>query len=138
MGNPWYSAISSSRKKEPVENTCPLIDTIIGIIEDCYLEFPREPFLKKQFDMSKPILEEIRTANSSLREWGGKNAEEADEFEEKFDDAEKKIDTLERRIAELEQTILEHEQIISERDERIEELETENESLDEIVRNHPG
>lgn len=151
MAYSWHQ-----RTTEPVGHTCPIVDGVIEIIqalpvadliewlqgiefEDNDDERPladqRDTFVEAlencDIDAATAKMEDLRAANAKLREWGGKNANEADEFEEKYEEEQKKNEALERRIAELEE-------IINSRDAQIEVLEADIESLEDTVRNHPG
>jgi hypothetical protein len=98
--------------KQPVGNTCPLIDSVISnntlILKKIRsLEDILPPDLMEQLNFiidycddiiidSDKNLEEIREANSTLRSWGVANGELAEEFENKSDKLESTISNLEK------------------------------------------
>ena len=66
------------RDNSPVNDTCPAIDTVIGIMED------------------------LREANAALRAWGNEQYNMVQDLESKVEDLEDKIKDLEGEIDELE------------------------------------
>jgi hypothetical protein len=96
-----------SRDNAPIGNTCPSIDAIIGTMEQAkdeavYIHNNAEgDFLDSaneiifQLEQAIKEMENIRDANSLLREWGNEQYERADEIQEKLDDALRDIEYLE-------------------------------------------
>lgn len=89
--------------EEPVGNTCPIIDSVIRDVNDIYnsIENPddsNERDLKNILDH----MEEIRSANSSLRSWGNDLIQERDDKQKTIDELEKKIGILEANYESLE------------------------------------
>lgn len=98
----------------PVPQTCPKIDNVISIITDIYRA--DEPITKGELQNIEKLMEEIRSANSTLREWGNEQYEIAEELEkdrnyyqdeyEKYQleasDLRQEIKELERELSELE------------------------------------
>jgi len=70
-----------SRDNSPVSETCPSIDKVISIMED------------------------IRDANSSLREWGNELYYELDEAKSTIRDLEREIDDLKAEVRALEEEL---------------------------------
>lgn len=85
--------------KEPVKNTCPIIDntistikSIIGQMSKCDEDMSTKAILKNISDWYNDlesigvgkncILEDLRDANSNLRSWGNEWMEEACKFEQ--------------------------------------------------------
>ena len=66
------------RSRAPIGHTCPDIDAAISMLED------------------------LRTDNSRLRDWGEAEESKVDELENQVSDLESKIQDLENRISELE------------------------------------
>ena len=96
--------------REPVGNTCGDIDSILNVIRSieklCALNGN-----EKANDLSSIIedvefelrgcdsmMEDLRSANSMLREWGNNEAQEVDRLEDELYGANRKIVELEQRI----------------------------------------
>jgi chromosome segregation ATPase len=115
-----------SRDNAPVGHTCNTINGAISLIESTIteakylLENPDEnpeaeaKEIIRHMEESKPILEEIRTANEQLRGWGNEQHERAD-------DAEAAIDALKSRVEELGQEVSNLESHIEELEEKYQE-----------------
>ena len=125
----------SIRRGEPVKNTCPDIDRIISTItaickqmESCNDEDEKDALLECISDWKSDLesigvgkwneLEDLRSANAALRDWGNEmynDAEslesERDEFERKYEDEKEKVSKLEDEIEDLKSKILEFERI---------------------------
>jgi len=88
----------------PIDNTCPKIDSVISFIKGIgwNLEDEDELLLSKESKAIIEVLEEIRTANSTLREWGNQEFQEKEYFEKERDEMEGKIKDLEKEIKSLE------------------------------------
>jgi hypothetical protein len=99
-----------SRDNAPINNTCPVIDNIIGLMESARNEAdyikanPEEDsteesgiILDELFDAIKGM-EDIRDANSELREWGNAEYERADNAESERDDAIREKEYLQEEI----------------------------------------
>lgn len=102
----------------PIRHTCPMIDEVINIImyPEWDLSDPDEEKLRDEFKEAIDIMEQIRTANSTLREWGNET------YIEKLD-LEKEIDWLEKRVAELEYEVRNYQDEIKSLENQLEELE---------------
>lgn len=101
--------------RAPVGNTCPDIDSIIEVLagvadrlrmisdkldsstleDECNDIFEQSGNLKTLFDGRNSALERLRSDNDSLRQWGNKETDRADE-------AEAEIRSLQNQINELE------------------------------------
>lgn len=80
-----------------VKNTCPSIDDIISFLND--LNFDNiDDFYKKDL---VDIMEEIRDANKSLREWGNQNYNEKEELQEEVDKLKDDVSDLEKELEDL-------------------------------------
>ena len=125
----------SRRRGEPVKNTCPDIDSIISTItaickqmESCNDEYEKDVLLQCIKDWKADLesigvgkwseLEELRSANAALRDWGNEmynDAEslesERDEFERKYEDEKEKVSKLEDEIEDLKSEISELERV---------------------------
>ena len=125
----------SIRRGEPVKNTCPGIDRIISTItaickqmESCNDEDEKDALLECISDWKSDLesigvgkwneLEDLRSANASLRDWGNEmynDAEslesERDEFERKYEDEKEKVSKLEDEIEDLKSEISELERV---------------------------
>ena len=108
-----------SRDNAPVGNTCPMIDSVIDIIRTALNE--AEWLLKNKNDeeaiMSEiedsatsilniqqaiDIMEDIRTANYELRDWGNDMHDEAESWCEKYNDVASDLEYANGKIQELE------------------------------------
>lgn len=83
----------------PIGHTCPKIDSIISTIHSLYMS--SEEMSKSQYTEFEKLMEEIRSANSTLREWGNEQYERADEMEKDYDYAQNKVSDLEQEIESL-------------------------------------
>lgn len=87
---------------EPVNNTCPDIDSILDTIKNHNSELCDQC---EKVDI-KSDMETLRTSNSLLRQWGShwvdKYKELDKEKDEEVSDLEKKIKELEYRVSDLE------------------------------------
>jgi|GEM_PF-2338118 len=108
--------------KAPISNTCPTINSIISKMESALndakyiLNHPEED----STDEAKLIIEEltdaisgmedIRTDNHTLREWGNEEYDRADYAEDERDDALRDKELLEDEVSELKSKIEELEE----------------------------
>lgn len=88
----------SQRTKEPVRPTCLLIDKIIRATNDLkselydYLDDDQKKNVNYYIDDIQYMIEEVRSANGSLRDWGAENAKEADELENELYELKQQIE----------------------------------------------
>lgn len=89
-----------------IPNTCPKIDEVISCIKTVTFDDTG------WYDETGIIgtLEDIRSANSSLREWGNEMFSEREEFEEKAEELERENDDLKEQLLEANKRILELEE----------------------------
>lgn len=123
--------MSRRRRGEPVKYTCPDIDRIISTItsickqmESCNDEDEKDALLVCISDWKSDLesigvghwseLEDLRSANAALRDWGKEmysDAEslesERDNFERKYEDEKGKVSELEDEIEDLKSEISE-------------------------------
>ena len=105
----------------PIGHTCPIIDSVIGKMEsakneaDYISKHPEEDSIEEAntilgelIDAIKEI-EDVRSANSELRDWGNEEYNRAEEAEGERDEAikdkeylQEEIDELKAKIEELE------------------------------------
>lgn len=83
----------------PVNNTCPLIDEVIAILDKIDTED------KSEIREANELMEKIRDANSTLREWGNGQYEDREAAEESEERKSRDLADAEEKIAELEQEI---------------------------------
>jgi chromosome segregation ATPase len=102
----------------PVKNTCPIIDDVINYIENFREEFGNEDN-NIDFHFALGVMEDIRSANSELRDWGNdlyrelegleqernKLIDELDDSQSELEKANTKIEELEDFITELQEQI---------------------------------
>ena len=81
----------------PVGHTCPKIDTVISFIDSIDSEEIHPNVLKEMIN----IMEEIRSANSQLREWGNDLCKQVDELQGEINDEIRKNDKLQDEISDL-------------------------------------
>jgi hypothetical protein len=62
----------SAQRKEPVPQTCPVIDSTLRELDSCY-------------NLITDVLEDLRKANSALRDWGNELLEELEAVEKELD-----------------------------------------------------
>ena len=72
----------------PVGNTCPTIDEVIAFIDSIV---PDENLERQEIEHIKNLIEDIRSANSQLREWGNDNHERAETLEEELKSIDKRV-----------------------------------------------
>ena len=125
----------SRRRGEPVKNTCPDIDRIISTItaickqmESCNDEDEKDALLECISDWKSDLesigvgewneLEDLRSANAALRDWGNEMYNDAeslesarDDFERKYEDEKEKVSKLEDEIEDLKSEISELERV---------------------------
>jgi septal ring factor EnvC (AmiA/AmiB activator) len=98
----------------PIKNTCPLIDKIINQVDDWYRSSEEIPKLGyADFEKS---MEEIRSANSTLREWGNDECKRANDLEKELDSAKDEIEKLNDKIESLKSEIKDLEKELSEQE----------------------
>ncbi len=97
----------------PVKNTCPIIDDVIIYIENFREEFGNEDN-DIDFHFALGVMEDIRSANSELRDWGNDLYRELEELEQErnklideLDDSESELGKANTKIEELEDFITE-------------------------------
>lgn len=104
-----------ARDNAPIGNTCPKIDDVIEVLdgvadrlrelsdklncpaleEECNDIFEQAGNLKALFDGRRSPIEELRSANEQLRDWGNDQFERANEAEAECKDLRRQIDQLE-------------------------------------------
>lgn len=89
----------------PIGHTCPKIDSVIQAIHSLYIS--SEEMTRQQYTDFEKLMEEIRSANSTLREWGNEECRRADELEKDLDDANRQLDNLKEEIESLKSEIKE-------------------------------
>ena len=86
----------------PVGNTCPIIDSVKSFINDIEYSEDHDGRLTKY---ALDNLEEIRNANSTLRDFGNAQYALRETYENKCDELSDKISSLENDIQNLEDVI---------------------------------
>jgi len=92
--------MARNRDNAPVGNTCPKIDEVISLISQMDYEFTDEDNedKKQKESAANVLLEQIRSDNSQLREWGNAEYLRAEENERERDDLLKQVETLKSDI----------------------------------------
>jgi chromosome segregation ATPase len=111
------------RDEAPVGNTCPLIDSVISLIDNLSNYDITDDDEKKDMlhdvKVANDILEEIRSANSSLRDWGN-------ELYSDKEDLEKENNLLKGEISDLSNEVENYKGEVKELESQIIELENNN------------
>ncbi len=88
----------------PVGNTCPIIDEVIAFLEN--IEFNLDDEDESDLDVGRKhslnLLERIRTANQTLREWGNEMYQDREYWEKDSDEKAREIISLQEQIISLE------------------------------------
>lgn len=92
-----------NKDNAPIGQTCPMIDSVLSRIGMIYQD--DEPISKADLAELEALMEKIRSANSTLRDWGNEQYNLAMDYEEELDEERRKNEDLARRIASLEDTI---------------------------------
>lgn len=79
-----------------VPHTCPLIDSVIAILDDVDLD---------EAQMAKMDMESIRSHNSDLREFGNKEYQRAENLQREVDDLQLRAEELNRENEILQQKV---------------------------------
>lgn len=94
-----------ARDNAPIGNTCPIIDRVLGLISDLYNNTTDDEQSEKDYKAAKDYLEEIRSANATLREWGNELFYKCDELEKDLDNANNDIDSLKDKLQDLQREL---------------------------------
>lgn len=111
----------------PIGNTCPMIDDVIRDVKDLHSYYGMDMSEDGQEEVDRiknnalSVLEDIRGANSTLRDWGNEQYSERDELYDKCSEYEKQIHDLEHDLSKVE--------------DRVEKLEDEIEVLEDKLYN---
>jgi len=92
-----------SRDKSPVPYTCPKINEVISAIQT--IEWPDNSWWTSESLIN--IMEDIRTANHALREWGNEKTGECDDLENEIFDLKSSVKTYTNEIEDLKDIIIE-------------------------------
>ena len=82
----------SAQRKEPVPQTCPVIDSTLRELDSCYT-------------LVSGVLEDLRKSNSALRDWGNELLEELEAVEKELDIALGEKRELEHEVERLNRII---------------------------------
>lgn len=96
----------------PIGHTCPKIDSVISSIHDLYIS--SEEMSREHYTQFEKEMEEIRTANGTLRDWGNKQCDELIEMEKDRDYYEKRCRELENEVSSLQDDVKELQKELSE------------------------
>lgn len=95
----------------PIGNTCPIIDDVVNYIENFREEFSNEDN-DIDFHFALGVMEDIRSANLELRNWGNDLYQELEELKkerdnliDELDDSEEELERANSKIDELEDFI---------------------------------
>lgn len=95
------------KDRSGVPKTCPKIDQVGDFIENTTIDIttPYGDDIERAAESAREMLEEIREANLTLREWGNDKAEELEETEKIVKELEDKITDLEDEISRMRRRI---------------------------------
>jgi len=97
------------RDNAPIGNTCPMINNVIDVLNnlDSYDVNNSDELLEMQSEVKKgiEILEQIRSANSDLREWGNDLYCDKEDLEKENDNLKDEVSELQSKISQLESEI---------------------------------
>lgn len=88
----------------PIGNTCPMIDEVIAFIEHLRFEHSNDDN-SKDFKDALGLMEDIRKANKSLRDWGNEEYKRAEDAEDDCGRAKKEVSQLEDEVADMQKEI---------------------------------
>jgi len=97
-----------------IDNTCPKIDEVISAIDS--VNWDEDSYWDAK--TVTEIMEQIRKANSDLRDWGNQMCRERDELQDEFDD-------LKRENDKLQDDVIYYEKQVKELGNKIDSLEDE-------------
>lgn len=89
--------------KSPVGNTCGMIDDVISYLNS----MNEEPLTQGEIKTCIDLLEEIRSHNVKLREWGNEEYERAEEIQSELDEKTDFAEKMETLASELEEELKE-------------------------------
>ena len=81
--------------REPIANTCPSIDEVIKKL-DQIKSWCNDIY--HYCELAESEMEDLRIANSTLREWGSDEANQVDAMEEQISDLEYQIEELKEEL----------------------------------------
>jgi chaperonin cofactor prefoldin len=81
--------------REPIGNTCPQIDEVMKKL-DQIKSWCNDIY--RYCESAESEMEDLRTANSTLREWGIDEANQVDVMEEQISDLEYQIEELKKEL----------------------------------------
>ena len=88
------------RDNAPIKNTCPIIDDVVRYVDDWRNRYSDDES-ESEFKDALSILEDIRSANSTLRDWGNEEYKRAEDLEKERDELQKENERLQSDITYL-------------------------------------
>lgn len=112
-----------TNRSEPIKHTCPDIDYAIKTLQSVvkYINDSTNEWISDIDDISsgnRCLLEQLRDANSSLREWGNNLVSDLEEQD-------REIEQLNKEISKLESKVDEYADMVSDLEDQLKELERE-------------
>jgi len=92
-----------ARDNAPIGNTCPIINDVVRYIEG--FKFDEDFEYEKSQCLS--VVEDIRSANQTLRDWGNEMHDEKEELQGQVDSLESEVVDLKDKIEALESELTE-------------------------------
>lgn len=135
-----------SHRREPVKHTCPDIDYCLGelrVIRDGIAWVSKNTDTDvdseiRAIDNLDSGLEQLRSSNAALREWGTEEANRVDELESQLDESESALKDLQessdREIADLKKDVEQLTEQVSDYEDEIRELREKIRELEAMPR----
>lgn len=92
------------RNEDPTPNTCSKIDEVIGILISANID--EDPWYNEKEAIG--LMEEIRTANEKLREWGRDLCQIRDDLQDEINSLKRENENLRQEVIEMESQILDN------------------------------
>jgi chromosome segregation ATPase len=104
----------SANRSEPVRHTCPDIDRIIKSLKDAMEECKNTDEIDGNYIINElrgleSDLEDLRTSNSKLRDWGNALVDDLEEQDTRIEELENENETLKSKLDDAEEALKRYE-----------------------------